>query len=134
MGRHELLDNTYADGDPRNPNRAVYLNDGQRPFWLQHATDCRRTYAIGVEYHEAGRGDVAFVAWLDPHTGYCRFGQFTSVIDAQNSLQNLFGPLTPLVLIWDERPPDPDTPATEEELLLTKPSAPDNQFQGYDKG
>jgi hypothetical protein len=131
MGRHELLDGTYANGDPRNPNRAVHLNDGQRPFWLQDAGDCRCTYAIGVEHHEAERGDVASVVWLDPHTGYCRFAQFSSPADALDRLQELFNPCTRLAVIWDERPPDPDTPATELELLLTKASAPGFQFWRY---
>jgi hypothetical protein len=118
MGKHELRDGTYADGDPANPNQAAALNSGQRPFWLQHAHDCRRTYAIGVETEEQ-----ALTAWLDPPTGYCRFGQFESAADAVRQLQIHVGPRTPLALVWDERPPEADAAAEEEELLLTKASA-----------
>jgi hypothetical protein len=128
MGRHELRDGTYTNGDPFNPHGAVDLNGGQRPFWLQHAQDCTRIYAIGVCQRTT---NTVFVTWLDPNTGYCRHAQFASTAEALDSVQALLGPTTPLALIWDERTPDPDTPAVEEELLLIKASAPDADFPGY---
>jgi hypothetical protein len=92
----------------------------QRPFWLKHEADPCRIYALGVEL-AAG----ALVLWLDPHTEQHRFSGFLSAGDALLQLQREFGPTTPLIVVWDERPMEDDIPFVEEELTITKARAAD---------
>jgi hypothetical protein len=95
--------------------RTIAPHQEQRPFWLQHEADPTLIYGLGVEL-AAG----ALVVWLDPYSGHNRFTGFLSAGDALLQLQRQFGPATPLIVVWDERPVDDDTPFVEEELTITK--------------
>jgi hypothetical protein len=100
-------------------------HDWQRPFWLQPESDPTCVYGLGVEL-DAG----ALVTWLDQSTGRIRFAGFLSAADALLQLQRQFGRRVPLIIVWDDRPIEPDVPFMEEEIVLTKAKQSDGEKFG----